>query len=162
MNVAFIYIFLILWSKNIMSSTDGIIAPQLISLTCSGSVLCLTDGCLCGKVMFCQHICKCPLCLHTYWKLISMVNYCAHFSSLVLITECQARLCPLPLLWFHRLVEQGWGAGRWEDLLIFIFFHQKRKKVKKFKRLGKNVFTLCSIWWSALLSSPKCLQYNSI
>lgn len=98
----------------------ALFAPQLISLTCSGSVLYFTDGCLCGKVMFCQHIYKCPLCLHTYWKLISVVNYCAHFSSVVLFTEYKGRLCSLLLICSTDFRNRARGR-------IFFFPHKKRK-----------------------------------
>lgn len=107
----------------------ALFAPQLISLTCSGSVLYYTDGCLCGKVMICQHIYKCPLCLHTSWKLISMVNHCAHFSPTVLFREYKARLCPLPLICSTDL----WNKARQRIFCLFICIRKGTLRVQKSK-----------------------------
>lgn len=97
----------------------ALFAPQLISLTCSGSLLYFTDGCLCGKVTFCQHIYKCPFCLHNYWKLISMVNLCAHFGSVAQFTEYKERKV------------MPFSTNRYSP---------QKNKVKKFKRLWKTMF----------------------
>lgn len=136
----------------------ALFAPQLISLTCSGSVLCFTDGCLCGKVMFCQHIYKCPFCRHTYWKLISMVNYCAHFSPVVLFTEYKARLCPLPLICSSDL----WNRARGRN--IFFFIRKESWKLQKTWGGGIKMFLHCILSDDLYLClcSPECLQDSSI
>lgn len=131
----------------------ALFAPQLISLTCSGSVLYFTDGCLCGKVMFCQHIYKCPLCLHTSWKSISMVNHCAHFSPTVLFREYKARLCSLPLICSTDL----WNKARQRIFCLFICIRKGSLKVQKSKIFLLLFFfilffTLYSVWWTALVS----------
>lgn len=142
----------------------ALFAPQLISLTCSGSVLYFTDGCLCGKVMFCQRIYKCPLFLHTYWKLIGVVNNCAHFSPVFLFTQYKARLYPLALL-FHRFVEYSQRG---------IFFPPKERKLKTTKDwwgAGVGIKCFCTAWSQnhkvdddlhLCLCSPEYLQDSSM